>query len=379
MLPPIDDAVLQSNPEFATLYNTLTTAVLNDDGSTINDPSSKERDAIREKLKKHRLKAAKHHLLLDALSTVSPPPPAEPKPQLQQPKRTATSTASALPSSNQSTTSTDQLPQPLIDLLLLLPPLLSASATDPDRQPPLDPATLDLLLTSPPLSDLPALLPRLWPLLSAFLQTSALSLARHAHPSTNPSYLHRHLPTLGPSIASSTAALSASGRDLTRARLDAAAAVADLQARRAEALGALARALEARHGAPARSVELRAAEVALRARHDEAAAEAALWAARADVYAPDASAALAAYAAHLRDSRVRLAEGCRSRLAELAEYGVVVPEEGDEGGGGGGGGGGDEQNVSAKERTMREMARVFGEMERETEDIQRDLDRLGRA
>lgn len=48
MLPPIDDAVLQNNPEFATLYNTLTTAVLNDDGSTINDPSSKERDATRE-------------------------------------------------------------------------------------------------------------------------------------------------------------------------------------------------------------------------------------------------------------------------------------------------------------------------------------------
>ncbi|EJT79440.1 hypothetical protein GGTG_04524 [Gaeumannomyces tritici R3-111a-1] len=284
MLPPIDDAVLQSNPEFATLYNTLTTAVLNDDGSTMNDPSSKERDATREEDgNKHIIRSP---LIQPIQHEHRPAPPAPHRP-----------------------------PPP--------PPTPRLPPDRPGPPTPLDAATLDLLLTSPPLSDLPALLPHLWPLLSASLQTSALSLARHAHPSTNPSYLHRHLPTLGPSIASSTAALSASKRDLTRARLDAAAAVADLQA---------------------------------------------------DVYSPDASAALAAYAAHLRDSRVRLAEGCRSRLAELAEYGVVVPEEGDDGGGGG-----DEQNVSAKERTMREMARVFGEMEREMEDIQRDLERLGRA
>lgn len=339
-----------------------------------------------QKLKKHRLKAAKEHLLIDPLSTISPPPPAEPKPQLQKPKRTTTTTTSTQSSappapSTQSSTATDggQLPAPLIDLLLLLPPLLS---TDPDQEAPLDQATLELLLTSPPLSDLPILLPHLWPLLSGSLQTSALSLARHVHPSTNPSYLHRHLPTLGPSIASSTTSLSASKQDLTKSRLAAAAAVADLQARRGDALATLARALEARHGAPARSVELRAAEVALRARRDEASAEAALWAARADVYSPDARAALAAYAAHLRDSRVRLAEGCRARVAELAEYGVVIPEgegEGEEGNDGDDGGGGGEREVSAKERTMREMARVYGEMEREMEDIQRDLERLGRA
>ncbi|KLU89473.1 hypothetical protein MAPG_08444 [Magnaporthiopsis poae ATCC 64411] len=242
MLPPIDDAVLQSNPEFATLYNTLTTAVLNDDGSTMNDPSSKERDAIREKLKKHRLKAAKEHLLIDALSTIFPPPPVEPKPQLQKPKRTTTTmTTSTQPSeppapSIQSSTSTE-LPAPLIDLLLLLPPLLTTTDLDQQQQIPLDPATLELLLTSPPLSDLPTLLPHLWPLLSGSLQTSALSLARHVHPSTNPSYLHRHLPTLGASIASSTTSLSAAKRDLTtHPRLDAAAAVADLQARRGDAL-----------------------------------------------------------------------------------------------------------------------------------------------
>jgi hypothetical protein len=48
MLPPIDSAVLQNNPDFATLYKTLTIAVLNPNGSTKNDPAAKKREAVRE-------------------------------------------------------------------------------------------------------------------------------------------------------------------------------------------------------------------------------------------------------------------------------------------------------------------------------------------
>jgi hypothetical protein len=48
MLPPVDKAVLQNNPQFAALYNTLTTVILNPDGSTKHDPASKEREATRK-------------------------------------------------------------------------------------------------------------------------------------------------------------------------------------------------------------------------------------------------------------------------------------------------------------------------------------------
>lgn len=48
MFPPVDDAVLQNNPDFAALYKTLTTVVLNPDGSTKNDAAAKERDAVQE-------------------------------------------------------------------------------------------------------------------------------------------------------------------------------------------------------------------------------------------------------------------------------------------------------------------------------------------
>jgi hypothetical protein len=48
MLPPVDEAVLQNNPEFAGLYSKLTTSVLNPDGSTKNSPAAKERRMVTE-------------------------------------------------------------------------------------------------------------------------------------------------------------------------------------------------------------------------------------------------------------------------------------------------------------------------------------------
>lgn len=48
MIPPVEEAILRNNPDFATLYTTLTTVVLNPDGSTKADPGSKERAAVKE-------------------------------------------------------------------------------------------------------------------------------------------------------------------------------------------------------------------------------------------------------------------------------------------------------------------------------------------
>ena len=48
MLPPIDDAILQSNPRFAALHTTLAKQILNPNGSTKVHPAQKERDAVSE-------------------------------------------------------------------------------------------------------------------------------------------------------------------------------------------------------------------------------------------------------------------------------------------------------------------------------------------
>jgi hypothetical protein len=82
---------------------------------------------------------------------------------------------------------------------------------------------------------------------------------------------------------------------------------------------------------------------------------------RRDVYDKQAIQALRTYGAHLRDARVRTEERVRGLKAELGEYGVGV--EGGEG----------------KERVMREMARVYGQMGRQMQDTKGDLDRLRRG
>lgn len=46
--PPIDEAVLLNNPDFANVYKKLTHVLLNPDGSTKEDPAARERAAVRE-------------------------------------------------------------------------------------------------------------------------------------------------------------------------------------------------------------------------------------------------------------------------------------------------------------------------------------------
>lgn len=49
MLPPIDETILKSNPDFERLYKTVTSSLLNSDGSTkSHDTAAKKRDAVRE-------------------------------------------------------------------------------------------------------------------------------------------------------------------------------------------------------------------------------------------------------------------------------------------------------------------------------------------
>jgi hypothetical protein len=48
MFPPVDDAVLRNNPDFAILYNKLTNVALNPDGSSRTTSASRERAAVQK-------------------------------------------------------------------------------------------------------------------------------------------------------------------------------------------------------------------------------------------------------------------------------------------------------------------------------------------
>ncbi|KAI0966119.1 hypothetical protein F4678DRAFT_466909 [Xylaria arbuscula] len=405
MFPPINDAVLKNNPRFEKLYNTITTSILNPDGSTKADPAAKQRDAVCQELQAHRLKTARIHLLRDAISTAVPS-------QTATTTITTTSTTTQQPqSSNQEIGTTqqkhpttkyqrrrpksrlqppsqpqtqppqqannNQLPPDLLQLVLLIPAFLNNASTLPAE-------SVSLLLTSPPFTQLPALFPSLIALISTRLTTQAKTLARVLSPSTNPSYIHRVIPSL-PSIANTLISdHTTSKTELSRARLAATTSLTRYLSLHTQALALVLRALEAKHDTAATSSELRAAQASQEAQNWFIASEALLWETRYMIYPPEARAALVHYRQHLRDAGRRLEDGSRVREAELADYGVEVDNNnrrdsliaGVQGRLPRGRARRATMADENKERTMREMARVWREMEGRLREIQGDLHRL---
>ncbi|KAI0867681.1 hypothetical protein GGS24DRAFT_484854 [Hypoxylon argillaceum] len=381
MLPPVDDNVFKNNPRFEKLYNTITTSILNSDGSTKIDPSVKQRDAVCQELKAYHLKAARVHLLRNAISTAIPTQTSqttkqedEDQQQRQRQYQHRRTTSRSQPQA-QTTPPTPSLPPDLVELLTLIPPFLNNASTLP-------PSSVTLLLTSPPFTELPTLFPKLIDVVSARLTAQAKTLARVLRPSTNPSYIHRVIPSL-PSIASTLVSdLAGSKTQLSAARRAATAALTRHLQQHTEALTLLLRALDAKHGPVAASSELRAAQARADAQEWALAAEALLWETRRQAYPPEARAALANYRQHLRDAGRRLEDGARVREAELADYGVDVDGQNQNRGRGGGsrirtrGRRGTATVDENKERVMREMGRVWREMETRLNEIQGDLNRL---
>jgi hypothetical protein len=99
-------------------------------------------------------------------------------------------------------------------------------------------------------------------------------------------------------------------------------------------------------------------------------ADIARWTVASEVYPEKATRALQNYADHLRDSRLRLSEGIRGLKRELEAYGMGSGEGLDEE---------DEASRAGKQRTMKEMARVYRDMERQVAEVRADLERLGKA
>ncbi|KAL7785150.1 hypothetical protein V8C37DRAFT_394716 [Trichoderma ceciliae] len=350
MFPPVEQKILQSNPEFAKLYRIITTAILNPDGSTKEDAEAKDRAAVQKSLDKHRQKAAKHYLLERAIATATPP---EPKPPSS--ASTRLSRASERLQQKQAQSSAESTPEALLDLLLILPPFLDAVDTLPHD-------SIALLLSSPPLSDFESLLPDLADLISSNLHASALGLARLAHPATNPSYLHRHVASLPKDFANLNASLSAAEETLGAARIRTITSLTRLLQVFSECLTCLVRSLEAKHGVIARSLELRASDISLEAQRAEKQAEQMMWKLRKEVYTPESISALQHYVTHLKDANVRITERVRKLQVDLEAHGEYSQDET-----------GDDQE---EERTSRDAPEMYKDVGKRVEDAKRDLDRL---
>jgi hypothetical protein len=79
------------------------------------------------------------------------------------------------------------------------------------------------------------------------------------------------------------------------------------------------------------------------------------------IYTPEAVEALGRYKENLRDAKERLND--RKRSAERILWGYGVGRKEDEGG-------------KEKEKVMREIARVYGELRKEIGEVARDVERL---
>ncbi|KAL7929133.1 hypothetical protein V8C35DRAFT_316319 [Trichoderma chlorosporum] len=350
MFPPVDQKILQSNPEFAKLYRIITTAILNPDGSTKEDDEAKDRATVQKNLDKHRQKAAKQYLLERAIATATPP---EPKPSSS--TSTRLSRASERLQQRQAQSSAESTPEALLDLLLILPSFLDAVDTLPHD-------SINLLLSSPPLSDFEALLPDLADLISSNLHASALGLARFAHPATNPTYLHRHIASLPKDFAALNASLSAAEETLKAARIRTVTSLTNLLQTFSECLTCLVRSLEAKHGVIARSLELRASDISLEAQRAEKQAEQAMWKLRKEVYTPESISALQHYVSHLKDANARISERARKLQADLESH--------------------DEQSRSEStqddddDRSSRGVPALYKDVGKRVEEAKRDMDRL---
>lgn len=174
-----------------------------------------------------------------------------------------------------------------------------------------------------------------------------------------------HLPTTISHLTTFT--LPTLYSSVLHARLDTAKSVRDLLAQYSTAYTLLIKTLEAKHGTIARSLEFKASETALLAQKAEKESELAVLGVRREVYTPEVKRALVEYKKWLVAEQERIRGEIERGEEVLGGYGVRINTEG------GGEGGGDAE----KEKVMREIARVYGEMEREVDVVRKDLERLG--
>ncbi|RDL40279.1 Uncharacterized protein BP5553_00258 [Venustampulla echinocandica] len=345
MLPPIDSTILESNPKFAALHATLANTILNPNGSTRNHSGQKERAPSSEALKVSRIRAAKSHILLVALRNLP-----------LSPSTSCSTTSTTKPSTkSQAKQPTRSLPPELVELILLLTSRLSST-------PP--PSQLKLLEATPQWYSLSTYLPEIGAHVSAHLQTQALSLARIVSPSTNPSFLHRNIPKLTPTITSLQHSISTKKEDLHKQHALLAARTTSLlqtyqiataltiQLLETSKNGSLS--LEKYYLTKMNSLALEMQKIELDAREKALKGE-------KMVYTPDVANALGRYMENLRDGRERLKD--RKRGAERVLWGYGIGRRQEEGG-------------REKERVMREIARVYGELLKEVEEAGRDVKRL---
>ncbi|KAL5046833.1 hypothetical protein BDW71DRAFT_60246 [Aspergillus fruticulosus] len=343
MIPPCDPTILEHNPLFKRLHQHLTTTLLNPDSSTRAINAQPARREVLDGLRSCRMRNAKKQLKQRTLRQLAFDPDNE------------------LP---------DECREPLAIVSLYL-------ESSPDQldliNDPRNGADMDTLL-APDIEQFYAKLPLIMPHFTRALALALHDLRSLANAPTEGSQSRvqaqgrakaaRQDP-LGPQVSERLQSLRhVQLSELAVARARMAATAAEVLAMRALILERTLTLLErAKHGAMARATKAKAEHLATVARGVEGKLRVMRLDALAAIHTPEVNAALSNYCQHLRDARARLKERRRFALEELKAYEDV-----------------DSSTIrgAAKSRHVIEIARRYGSLVREIEDVKSEIQRLQR-
>ncbi|KAL3490849.1 hypothetical protein BJX62DRAFT_134238 [Aspergillus germanicus] len=337
MIPPCDPTVLANNPQFQRLYQHLTTALLNPDGSTRALDAHPTRKEVLSDLRSCQLRNAKKQIKKHTLQQLAFDPDSD------------------LP---------DDCRQPLaiVSLYLESSPnnleLLDDQQDDTDVHSMIAP-DIDKLY-----SKLPILIPSFVRALSLDVQ-DLRALANAAGSTERPSVRTEagRLSPLSPQLGERVQALrQLQFTKLPAARTQMAATAAEVLATRAAVLERTVTVLErTKHGSLARAMKAKAEHLYTVAHGVEGKLKVMRLEILATIHTTEVSGALSQYHRHLRDMRVRLEERRELALNELKAY-----EDADSA----------FSRRSGNSGPIAEIACRYGSLIREIEDVNLEIQRL---
>ncbi|EKV04888.1 zf-CSL-domain-containing protein [Penicillium digitatum] len=366
MIPPCDPSILEHNPQFKRLYENLTTSLLNPDASTRVQSASPARTAVVQELKQCQTLNAKKRIKEQMLRQLA-----------------------FAPDSNLPAECRDNLA--IVTLYLETP----SSAIEPTTpKPETEPKKPDeaLTLLAPDIEvfykNIPAIITPLSKTISSAIQDlRALSTAstdpataldadtsapQHSNHNARAQARDRRVRTSMAPVPPLSSTLQARVRalrhtqlsELPVARRKMAATAAEVVAVRARVLERTVVTLErAKHGALARATKAKAEHLAVVAQGVEGKLEVTKLEIAATLYTPETLAALARYRQHLRQTRERLQHRRKMTVQELRAYGDVEMSD-------------PVTDIQADEGSFADIARRYGVLAREVEDVKMEIARL---
>ncbi|KAJ5701889.1 hypothetical protein N7488_009437 [Penicillium malachiteum] len=384
MIPPCDPSILEHNPQFKRLYENLTSNLLNPDGST-RAQADPARRAIEEDLKACQIKTAKKRIK----------------------ERTLKQLAFAADS---------ELQEECHDNLAIISIYLETpcAAIEPETCAQSNPSSQGdgpkqddaLTLLAQDFETFHSSIPKFILKFSKILSTSIHDLRSIASVPTDPlaavaepePTVSRTLPGLTRSTSNHYSRARARDRrvrtsmaplpplasqlrdrvhvlrriqvsDLPSARRQMAATAAEVLAVRAQVLERTVEILErAKHGALARATRAKAEHLAIVSQGVESKLEVTKLEIAAKLYTPETLSALTRYKLHLSETRVRLDERREMAIEELKRYGGADDGSTDST---------DERSRDVESGTLAEIARRYGVLAKEVEDVKMEIARLG--